>query len=102
MLKDEAAISKKPSLASKLSRAKRKAETILNRSEEDFLEDSNKKVEKKKVVLDKKCSTESSNLSLQSCDLLPKALPKCPLCGKTFSVGQELKRYNIFSAVFFI
>ena len=97
MKKDETTITKKPSLslASKLSRAKKKPESSksnnLNKSDEDFVQVSSKKAEKKKVQKvesDKICPTESSSLMLQSCDVLL----KCPFCGKTFVVGQELKR----------
>ena len=94
--------SKKPA-TSKLSRAKKTDSAkdrqplkndFLNESADDFVDVSTKpkKLEKPKVSVEKNtseksCSTESSTIV----PTVSEILPKCRFCGKTFSIGQELK-----------
>ena len=84
---------KKPS-ALKLSRSKKSENVDFNQSADDFVDDSNKKFQKKKTNSDKSVSDKSESsttFGLQSSD----GLPKCPFCGKSFLVGQELKRWKL-------
>ena len=91
------------SLASKLSRI-RKAESSkpaakdeLNESADDFVKEPTKKVEKKKTekVLTKKPTPTPTPTPVDVSAFLVQtndAFLKCPLCGKSFPAGQELKR----------
>jgi hypothetical protein len=80
--------------ASKLSRRKKvdpvkPPEDALNESAEDFVEQSDKKCDNKRT--DKKKAFKTPESQLSSCD----GFPKCPFCGKTFPVGQEIKRLHL-------
>jgi hypothetical protein len=86
---------KKPTASSKLSRPRKasslKENDVFNQSDDDFVVDLAKKFEKKKTNFDRNISDKpesSTTFVLPSSD----GLPNCPFCGKSFLLGQDLKR----------
>ncbi len=81
---------------SKLSRKRKCALPLLHESSDDFVEGGTgptKRSASKKDEKTEKSQNHAGDVKVGSNDNVPLSAP-CPLCGKTFSRGQELVRGN--------